>query len=199
MAHIDYFYSAHSAFAYFGSARLQAIADGAGRSLLHRPFDLRKTVAAVSGTANGARSEAHRHYFFGREVERWSQVRKAPIARLKPTHHDNDPGLANCLLIAAQQAGRNIDGLAHGLLEAHWRDDADLADPQTLTRIADIHGMAALLDAARSDRAVAAYDANTREAIDRSVFGSPTYFVDSDMFYGQDRLELVALALQQPA
>jgi 2-hydroxychromene-2-carboxylate isomerase len=39
---------------------------------------------------------------------------------------------------------------------------------------------------------------NTEEAINRSVFGSPTYFVDGDMFYGQDHLEIVERALQQP-
>ena len=38
----------------------------------------------------------------------------------------------------------------------------------------------------------------TEEAIERSVFGSPTYFVDGDMFYGQDRLELVERAIGKP-
>ena len=38
----------------------------------------------------------------------------------------------------------------------------------------------------------------TEEAIRRSVFGSPTNFVDGDMFYGQDRLELVERALVKP-
>jgi 2-hydroxychromene-2-carboxylate isomerase len=42
------------------------------------------------------------------------------------------------------------------------------------------------------------YQANTDEAIRRSVFGSPTYFVDGDMFYGQDRLEMVERALAKP-
>ncbi len=198
MADIDYFYSAHSGFAYLGSARLKVIADAAGRTLLHKPFDLRRTVAAVSGTANGSRSEAHRRYFFGREIARWSEERKAPVVSLNPTHHDNDPSLANCLLIAAQQAGYGIDGLAHALLEAHWRDDADLADPPTLERIADAQGLPALLRAAQSEAVKAAYEANTQEAIGRSVFGSPTYFVDGDMFYGQDRLELVERALDRP-
>ena len=36
------------------------------------------------------------------------------------------------------------------------------------------------------------------QAIDRSVFGSPTYFVDGDMFYGQDHLEMVERALERP-
>ena len=42
------------------------------------------------------------------------------------------------------------------------------------------------------------YRANTEEAIRRSVFGSPTYVVDGDMFYRQDRLEMVERALRRP-
>ena len=86
------------------------------------------------------------------------------------------------------------------MLEAHWRDDADLVDEPTLARLCrecDIDP-APLLDAAGSPEILAIYAANTEEAIARSVFGSPTYFVDGDMFYGQDRLEMVERALQQP-
>ena len=42
------------------------------------------------------------------------------------------------------------------------------------------------------------YNANTEEAIERSVFGAPGYFADGDLFYGQDRLEMVERALRQP-
>ncbi|MDZ4134700.1 MAG: DsbA family protein, partial [Paracoccaceae bacterium] len=57
---------------------------------------------------------------------------------------------------------------------------------------------APLLAAAVSPETLATYAANTDEAIRRSVFGSPTYFVGGDMFYGQDHLELVERALRQP-
>jgi 2-hydroxychromene-2-carboxylate isomerase len=43
-----------------------------------------------------------------------------------------------------------------------------------------------------------ACNARHGEAIARGVFGSPTYVVDGDMFYGQDRLELVERALERP-
>jgi 2-hydroxychromene-2-carboxylate isomerase len=86
------------------------------------------------------------------------------------------------------------------MLESHWRDDADLADEATLVELGKRAGLdpIPLLDAASSDEVQAIYEANTREAIARSVFGSPTYFVDGDMFYGQDRLEMVERALRQP-
>lgn len=104
------------------------------------------------------------------------------------------------MLIAGLLQGLDMDALAHRLLEGHWRDDADLADVETLARLGREAGVdpAPLLDAARSPDVTAQYEANTAEAIERSVFGSPTYFVDRDMFYGQDHLELIARALETP-
>jgi 2-hydroxychromene-2-carboxylate isomerase len=198
---IEYFYSAHSAFAYLGSMRLMTIARAAGRRIAHRPMDLRQVVRESGAQPFGQRSAAHIGYFFGREIDRWSEERDAPVMGHMPTHHRNDITLPNCLIIAGIRAGLDVDLLAHSLLEGHWRDDADLADPETLTVLARRAGYdpVPLLDAARGDPEVhAAYAANTREAIERSVFGSPTWFVDGDMFYGQDRLEMIERALKRP-
>lgn len=197
---IEYFYAAHSAFAYLGSARFQAIARDAGRRIVHRPVDLDAVIEAGGAPSFGTRSRAHVEYYFGREIDRWSEVREAQVLGRIPTHHAHDPGLANRMLIACVLAGDDVDALAHALLEAHWRDDADLADRPTLERLAAGVGCdaRALLAAADGDEAARIYADNTAEAIERSVFGSPTYFVDGDMFYGQDRLELVERALRQP-
>ena len=200
MAEIEYFYSAHSAFAYLGSARLMEIARAAGRRIAHRPIDLGRVVAVTGPGATNGRTPARRAYFSGREIERWAEARGAPVMAGFPTHHDNDMDLANGMLIAGLTQGQEIDQLAHLMLQAHWRDDADLADRATLTRLGELADVdpAPLLGAALSPEIQAVYQANTEEAIDRSVFGSPTYFVDGDMFYGQDHLELVARALNQP-
>lgn len=104
------------------------------------------------------------------------------------------------MLIAGLEQGLDIDQLAHAMLETHWRDDADLADAATLAALARRLGLdpEPLLRAATSPAVQATYEANTEEAIRRSVFGSPTYFVDGDMFYGQDHLAQVERALRQP-
>lgn len=200
MPEIEYFYSTHSAFAWIGSARLLAIARSAGRTLVHRPIDLMPVVRAARGEGFGSFSQAHRAYFFGREIERWSEWRGVPAINRRPTHHDNDLSLSSGMIIAAARAGLDADTLAHAILEAHWRDDADHADPVTLARIAAAcgHDAERLLALAREPATLAAFRNNTEEAIRRSVFGSPTYFVDGDMFYGQDRLEQVERALTRP-
>ena len=200
MPEIEYFYSAHSAFAYLGSARFMAIAKAAGRTITHRPNDLRRVVPASGSTPFSERSKGHYAYFFRREIDRWAEERNAPVMVGRPTHHDKDMTLCNGMLIAGLVQDEYIDQLAHVMLESHWRDDSDLADRDTLVALARQVEMdpEPLLDAALSEEVQAIYEANTVEAIERSVFGSPAYFVGGDMFYGQDRLELVERALRQP-
>ena len=200
MSEIEYFYSAHSAYAYLGSARFAEIARAANRRIAHKPLDLRKVVAVTGPGSTNGRTPERRSYFSGREIERWAEFRFAPVMQGFPTHHDKDMTLPNGMLIAGLLQGVNVDRLAHCILEAHWRDDADLADSETLTRLGKMSGVdpEPLLGAALSPEAQAVYASNTEEAINRSVFGSPTYFVDGDMFYGQDHLELVERALQRP-
>ncbi|MFT7574724.1 MAG: 2-hydroxychromene-2-carboxylate isomerase [Alphaproteobacteria bacterium] len=199
MPDIEYFYSAHSAYAYIGSALLSKIAANSGVRIIHRPMELRQVVAAMGGATNSL-TPRRRAYFSGREIERWAAYRDAPIMRGMPTYHDNDIARSNGVLIAALEASHNIDQLAHQMLQAHWRDDADLDDDAALSKVIEAAGLSPspLLEAALSPDIQKIHDHNTAEAIERSVFGSPTYFVDGDMFYGQDHLELVSQALEQP-
>jgi 2-hydroxychromene-2-carboxylate isomerase len=200
MAEIEYFYAAHSAYAYLGSAQFMKIAAAAGRTITHKPYDLRVAITGVGSKTIGERTAGHLEYFFGREVERWSEYRNAPVKKRLPTHHHKSITPSNTMLIAGIVQGLNIDQLAHAMLEQHWRDDVDLADKDTLASIArsvDIDPDP-LFAASGSKEVLDIYEANTQEAIERSVFGSPAYFVDGDMFYGQDRLELVERALNKP-
>ena len=54
---------------------------------------------------------------------------------------------------------------------------------------------AACLELSRSDEAQKCYEANTQEAIDVGVFGSPAYVIDGELFWGQDRLDFVSRKL----
>ena len=199
MSYIEYFYSAHSAFAYLGSARLTAIAGAAGRRIVHRPVDLNRVLEGAGSAPFSKRTPAQRAYFFGTEIQRWSRYRNAPAMDGRPTHHDNSMALAHGMLIAAMEQGIDVDRLAHAMLEAHWRDDADLADRATLAGLGRTVGVDSetLLEFALAPEIQAIHAANTEEAIARSMFGSPTYFVDGDMYYGQDRLELIEHALRE--
>jgi 2-hydroxychromene-2-carboxylate isomerase len=200
MPTIHYIYSAHSAFAYLGSARLAQICAASDVTLVHKPILLSPVVEAQGSLPFAARTQAHVDYFFGREIERWAEYRRVPIVNYRPTYHDADYSLASGMIIALGESGAATDAMAHALLEAHWRDDIDLSDAASLHRIAEAlgHDAAALLAKAGGDAVQAQLRAKSLWAKERSVFGSPTYIVDGDPFYGQDRLELVAEAVKHP-
>ena len=200
MAKIEYFYASYSAFAYLGSRRFKEIADAAGATIVHKPFDLVAALKASGLVDFSTRTDKYKKYHFKREIDRWAEYRNAPVQGFRPTHHDNSLDLSNGMLIAGLEQGLDIFELGHAMLQSHWRDDSDLADRDTLVGLARGVGLdpEPLLAAALSDPVQAIYKANTQEAVDRSVFGSPTYFVDGDMFYGQDHLELVERALEKP-
>ncbi len=200
MSYIEYFYSAHSAFAYIGAEKIIDICKSNGRVLRHRPIALSPVIEAAGGASFAGRTQAHVDYFFAREIARWAELRDMPIIDYRPTHHDNPLDLSNGMLIAAIEQGADVDALSFAILQAHWRNDADIADVKTLHHIGKSVGLAPnpLLDTALSPEIQAIHQANTDEAIGRNVFGSPTYFVEGDMFYGQDRLELVERALHTP-
>lgn len=200
MSEIEYFYSAHSAFAYLGSKRFMEIAEAGERTITHKPYDLTRGIAGVGSAPTRDRPQNHRAYYFRREIDRWAEHRNAPVMDGYPQHHWNDMTLANGMLIAATPQNANIDSLAHAMLEGHWLNDANLANKETLEAVATSVNVdpLPLLDAALSREVAKIYERNTQEAIKRSVFGSPTYFVDGDMFYGQDHLEMVERALRQP-
>ena len=200
MPDIEYFYSAHSAFAYLGARRLSEIATATQRRIIHRPIDLNLVLAPTHPNGFRDRSKAHLNYYFGREIERWAEYRKLAVKGGIPTNHRNDTTLANTMLIACATLGQDVDSLAFAVMQAHWNDHADLADRATLAAIITSVGLAPdmLFELAGTAKTKATYEANTAEAVERSVFGSPTYFVDGDMFYGQDHLELVERASSQP-
>ena len=76
----------------------------------------------------------------------------------------------------------------------------DIADPDVLARIAASVGIdaAPLLDSALAPDTKAEFAASTDEAIRIGVLGSPTYVVDGELFYGQDRLMFVERHLERP-
>jgi 2-hydroxychromene-2-carboxylate isomerase len=104
------------------------------------------------------------------------------------------------LVLAAQDAGFDTDRLAADLLTALWRHDRDIADPAVLSDLVRAIGIdpAPLLERAADPAMSAAFQACTNRAIEAGVPGSPSFLVDGELFYGQDRLMFVERHLSCP-
>ena len=83
------------------------------------------------------------------------------------------------------------------MLTAVWAEDRNIAEEDVLVALANDAGLSGktLLERSKSDAIQARFDVYTQEAIERQVFGAPTYFYRDEPFWGQDRLDFLQRAL----
>ena len=87
--------------------------------------------------------------------------------------------------------------LSHALLRALWAEERNTADAKVRIAIADENGMPGdeLQKAEMSARVQSLYRQYSEEAERLGVFGAPTYVLNGERFWGQDRLDFVDRAL----
>jgi 2-hydroxychromene-2-carboxylate isomerase len=138
--------------------------------------------------------QAYRHL----ELRRWREFLKLPC-NIEPAHHPVADRRACYLVIAAHLERLDWRALAHALLRAVWVQDRNIADHPTLEAIANECGLdgKALLATTEREDVKSQYEANTEEAIRIGVFGAPTYVFDGELFWGQDRLQMLEWRLSQ--
>jgi 2-hydroxychromene-2-carboxylate isomerase len=117
---------------------------------------------------------------------------------LQPSLHEIEPVLAPeqfaVDLHHGTQAAMNIAG---AILRAVWAQERNIADPQVLEQLLAENGLQPQrLEQSRGGEVQERYAANTQQAADLGVFGAPTYAIDGELFWGQDRLDFVQRRLQ---
>jgi 2-hydroxychromene-2-carboxylate isomerase len=131
------------------------------------------------------------------ELQRWRDKRGLNF-RLQPKYWPFNARLADGMVIAAVEAGLDPDPFLRRAFPAVWENQLNLADPDTVTKIADQAGLPGkqLVARSASEDISATYEQNRQDAIAADVFGSPVYVLEGEVFWGQDRIELLADALK---
>ncbi|MCW5729172.1 MAG: 2-hydroxychromene-2-carboxylate isomerase [Alphaproteobacteria bacterium] len=195
--HIDYYLSLMSPWTYLGARRLEEMAARHGVAIRVKPVDFGRIFPASGGLPLAKRAPQRQAYRFV-ELARWRDHLGLPLV-LRPKHFPLAESLiARCVVAARQSNGQAAAlGFAHACLRGLWAEDRNTADPEILREIAGACGLdgARLLEAAESAETKAAYDADTAEALERGVFGAPSYVLDGEIFWGQDRLDFLERAL----
>ncbi len=195
---VDYFFMLASPWSYLGHDRFVTIAKKHGATIRVLPVDLSK-IFPVSGGLPLPKRAPQRQAYRLVELKRWREYLSMPL-NLQPKFAASSGEKASHWILAAREAGEDAAvRLAGALLRARWAEERDIADLATLAAIARECGIDAHRLATRADGAefAAAYDAATQEAIDRQVFGAPTYIYRDEPFWGQDRLDFLDRALAQ--
>jgi 2-hydroxychromene-2-carboxylate isomerase len=188
----DFWFDFSSPFAYLGSTQIEAVARAAGATVRWRPLLLGALFKQI-GTPDVplfAMPESKRRYTMG-ELTRWAHWWDVPFRMA--TRFPMRTVAALRLVLAADLA----PALIHRLFRALWVEDADLADDATLRRLTAEVGLdPGLVDRTQDAAIKQALIDHTAAARDAGVFGVPTCVVDGDVYWGQDRLDLVAAALR---
>lgn len=194
---ITYYYALASGFAYLGEPELQRIARLAGAEIDYRPVDIQKVFAA-SGTTPPAVQASARRAYRDQELARFAKRRGLPL-NVKPRYWPAPVELASRAVLTAQALEADAPALSFAFLRAVWAEDRNIADPATVAAIvgeaAPVEKREDILSLAADAKIASLYESVTEEAIAAGVFGSPTYVLGDEMFFGQDRLDLLAEAL----
>jgi len=192
---IDYFFTPVSPWTYLGVPRLDAMVRKHGAELRYKPCDYGK-IFPLSGGLPVAQRPKQRQAYRLVELERWRDFLGMKL-NIHPKHFPVPSDLAARTVVAAKQSGADPGKLATALLRGVWAEDRDVSDRATVAAICDENGLdgKALIEAAEGAGAHAEFEANTAEAIERQVFGAPTYIYEDKLYWGQDRLDFLERAL----
>ena len=195
--HVDYYVSLNSPWTYLGSARFDAMVKKHDATVTIWPVDF-GSVFAVSGGLPLPKRAPQRQAYRMMELKRWRDhlgVKTTLEPRFFPA---NEVPAAKCV-IALREQGRMADAtkVAHAVLTGLWAEEKNSGDPDTLKAIIDACGLdgAAVMKASEAPGIAEKREAYTRHAISQGVFGAPSFVIDGEIFWGQDRLDFVERTL----
>ena len=188
---IDYYFATISPYAYLGHDRFVAIAQKHGATVAVKPINLGE-VFPVSGGLPLSKRAPQRQAYRLVELERWAHFLGKPM-RIQPQFFPVNGDLAAYWILAAAESGSmQALALAGAVGRAIWEQNRNIADAATMEAIAAERGLpGSLAQRAQASEIAEKYAALTREAIARGVFGAPTYIVEDELFWGQDRLDFL--------
>jgi 2-hydroxychromene-2-carboxylate isomerase len=190
---VQYYFAPNSPWTYLGHLRFWDIARKHGATVEVLPMDLGGKVFPQSGGLPLAKRAPQRQAYRLVELKRFSEHLHAPM-NLQPKFFPVNPDDAARLIIAVELHD-GTDAAMHitdAVLRAVWADERNIADEATLaTLLRERELPARRLEDAHSQAVAERYEANTRRAIEAGVFGAPSYVVDGEIFWGQDRLDFL--------
>ncbi|HLY90751.1 MAG TPA: 2-hydroxychromene-2-carboxylate isomerase [Acetobacteraceae bacterium] len=193
MSHIDYYVSLNSPWTHLGAARIEALAAKYNASMRIHPVDF-GTVFAASGGLPLPKRAPQRQAYRLMELRRWKEFLGVPI-NIEPKHFPSSEALtAPCVIALRETQGDALAiQLAHRVLKAVWQDEMNPGDPATLARLIGEIGLDAdaVMKLGAEPRWTERRVADTKAALDRGVFGAPSYLINGETFWGQDRLDFV--------
>ena len=190
---VDYYYSLMSPWAYFGAPRLYKLQDKYGLKINHYPLDILKLFTLSGGIPLAKRADQRKLYRM-MELKRWQKKLNLPINFMPKYFPPSDVSKASCIILSIKDPKIQND-LSFSLLQYVWVKEEDIGDQNTLIQVCknlNLNSGDIFEQALASNKL---YHSLAVEASNRNVFGSPSYVLNEEVFWGQDRLDLLEEAV----
>lgn len=182
---VELFYDFRSPYSYLAFTQLREM----DVEIALRPMQILKVMEKVGNVPTTITCAAKGRYARA-DLGRWAQRLGIP---LNPSNMRNNDGDACSRAVLAAASPAVAEAITLALYRACWSEGKTLGTPADILAAIAAAGINSAPIAARIDApdVVAQLEANTDEAVERGVFGSPTIFVGDAMFFGNDRLDFV--------
>lgn len=193
---VTYFYSHASPWSFMGHRRLIDLCAKAGARLELRPLSVADVFPKTGGLPLKERPPERQAYRMA-ELRRWPKKLGLEIV-LEPRFFPVDDRPSGRLAVAAAARGIDLGPLSERIMSGVWQREENIADLDTLKRMAEEVGLDgdALVEESLGDAATQGLSDNAARALKGGCFGVPWYEVDGEPFWGQDRLDMLAERLR---
>jgi 2-hydroxychromene-2-carboxylate isomerase len=192
---VEFWFDVGSPASWLAWTQLEPLAAATGATVLHRPM-LLGGVFQATGNHSPAQIPAKGRYMHD-DFARFAARHGVPY-RHNPHFPINTLALMRGAVAMQLQAPERFVPYVDAVFRAIWVDGRNLNDAAEVAAALQASGFdpAWLLALAQQPEVKERLKALTQEAVERGVFGAPTFFVGPAMYWGQDRLDFVKEALQ---
>lgn len=189
---LEYFFDYVSPFSYLADSQLPALLERTRAEIEYRPF-LLGGVMKASGNSPPFTVPAKGRYT-AVDTQRWAK--RYGLELNSNSHFPVNTVLPMRAALVVQDRD-GFDKFHAGVFAAMWREGQDVGDAAVLAVVLEKAGFEArpILERCAEQEIKDLLRKNTDHAVARGAFGAPTFFVNDEMFFGNDRLDFVAEAL----
>jgi 2-hydroxychromene-2-carboxylate isomerase len=197
MRRVEFYYDLVSPFSYLAQTQIGRIRDETGAEVVWRPM-LLGAVHKLSGNNAPITVPAKGRYSF-KDIHRWAAQYDAPLKF--PEAFPFKTVATMRAAVYCEEKGK-LEEFTREAFKVYWEeanppDGLEADESGQISELARRIGMEPeeVLEGASEQRVKDTLKEETERAVERGVFGAPTFFVGDEMFWGNDRLHFVEAAL----
>ncbi len=189
MKDIEFWFSLGSTYTYLTVSRIREVQKKNNFNLIFMPFSVRDVMKSMDNIPFPDSKKSKVDHMW-RDIQRRSQIYGLKIPQVPVPYPIKDLDLANRVALVGEKEGWCLSYLE---ITYHlWFIEFNEAGSEENLKKSLSHNNLSykkILDQANSKELIREYQSQTKNAIQQGVFGSPTFIVNGEVFWGDDRLE----------